>query len=219
MDYDEFGRVIADSNPGFQPFGFAGGLYEPDTGLVRLGARDYDPHTGRWTTKDPALFSGGSTNLYVYANNDPVNLIDTDGRQSEDVPEAGSSERLDFENGFQEAGRSKARPDDPNIPDNIGDGPVDYFRMCEMGTCIEVVWDPETETSGEAMVSIDCEGPNCGDIEELQKRALEQLQDFDPNKTTPPAPQPSQPPAADSGDKGDVVEVPYEGHTNWKICK
>ena len=34
-------------------FGFAGGIYDPDTELVRFGARDYDPRVGRWTTKDP----------------------------------------------------------------------------------------------------------------------------------------------------------------------
>ena len=44
MDYDEFGNVINDTNPGFQPFGFAGGLYDQDTKLVRFGARDYDAH-------------------------------------------------------------------------------------------------------------------------------------------------------------------------------
>ncbi|PIE01287.1 MAG: hypothetical protein CSA79_00865 [Thiothrix nivea] len=33
MDYDVWGRVISDSNPGFQPFGFAGGLYDQHTGL------------------------------------------------------------------------------------------------------------------------------------------------------------------------------------------
>ena len=27
IDYDEFGNVTYDSNPGFQPSGFAGGLY------------------------------------------------------------------------------------------------------------------------------------------------------------------------------------------------
>ncbi|MCB1094196.1 MAG: hypothetical protein KDN22_01310, partial [Verrucomicrobiae bacterium] len=42
MDYDAFGRVIVDTNPGFQPFGFAGGHYDSDTNLVRFGARDYD---------------------------------------------------------------------------------------------------------------------------------------------------------------------------------
>ncbi|MCM2281303.1 MAG: hypothetical protein NDI61_05580 [Bdellovibrionaceae bacterium] len=39
IDYDEFGRVTSDTNMGFQPFGFAGGLYDPDTKLVRFGAR------------------------------------------------------------------------------------------------------------------------------------------------------------------------------------
>jgi YD repeat-containing protein len=37
IDYDEFGRVILDTNPGFQPFGFAGGLYDHhdhQTGLL-----------------------------------------------------------------------------------------------------------------------------------------------------------------------------------------
>jgi RHS repeat-associated protein len=59
IDYDEFGKVTLDTAPGFQPFGFAGGIYDADTGLVRFGARDYDTVTGRWTTKDPILFGGG----------------------------------------------------------------------------------------------------------------------------------------------------------------
>ena len=69
IDYDEFGVVMNDTNPGFQPFGFAGGLYDKDTGLVRFGARDYDAQTGRWTAKDPILFAGGDTNLYGYVLN------------------------------------------------------------------------------------------------------------------------------------------------------
>jgi len=76
MDYDVWGNVIQDSNPGFQPFGFAGGLYDRDTQLVRFGARDYDAETGRWTAKDPIGFEGGDTNLYGYVVNDPVNWVD-----------------------------------------------------------------------------------------------------------------------------------------------
>jgi RHS repeat-associated protein len=76
MDFDEFGKVLLDTNPGFQPFGFAGGLYDSQTGLVRFGVRDYDPEIGRWTAKDPIGFEGGDTNLYGYILNDPVNFID-----------------------------------------------------------------------------------------------------------------------------------------------
>jgi hypothetical protein len=52
IDYDEWGNVTNLVDPActvggtelcFQPFGFAGGIWEPATGLVRFGARDYDP--------------------------------------------------------------------------------------------------------------------------------------------------------------------------------
>jgi len=79
IDYDEFGSVIVDTNPAFQPFGFAGGVYDLHTKLTRFGARDYDAVTGRWTAKDPIRFSGGDTNLYGYVMNDPVNFIDPSG--------------------------------------------------------------------------------------------------------------------------------------------
>ena len=79
LDYDPFGAVTTDTAPGFQPFGFAGGLYDRDTGHVRFGARDYDPATARWTTKDPIFFAGGDTNLYAYASNDPINRSDSNG--------------------------------------------------------------------------------------------------------------------------------------------
>ncbi len=79
MRYDPFGMVIKDTNPGFQPFGFAGGLYDRDTGLVRFGYRDYDPEVGRWTSKDPISFAGGDANLYAYVGGDPVNWVDPSG--------------------------------------------------------------------------------------------------------------------------------------------
>lgn len=85
LNYDAWGVVVADTNPGFQPFGFAGGIYDPDTGLVLFGARDYDPTIGRWTSKDPSLFSGGE-NLYAYCVGDPVNLVDPDGRAPQPTP-------------------------------------------------------------------------------------------------------------------------------------
>ena len=54
--YDEFG--ISSSSLTFQPFAFAGGIWNsPDSDFLRFGARDYDPKSGRWTAKDPIGFS------------------------------------------------------------------------------------------------------------------------------------------------------------------
>ena len=82
-DYDEFGVVddVLLPDPTLAlPFGFAGGLHDGDTGLVRFGARDYDAETGRWTAKDSLRFDGGGTNLYAYVANDPINQGDANGK-------------------------------------------------------------------------------------------------------------------------------------------
>lgn len=80
MDYGPFGEVLSDTNPGFQPFGYCGGLYDSDTGMVLFGLRDYDSETGRFLVRDPTLFDGGDTNLYAYVRNDPVNFLDPAGQ-------------------------------------------------------------------------------------------------------------------------------------------
>jgi RHS repeat-associated protein len=79
LDYDAWGNILVDTSPGFQPFGFAGGHYDSDTGLTRFGARDYDPRIGRWTAQDPIGHASQDTNLYTYVYNDPVNNIDPSG--------------------------------------------------------------------------------------------------------------------------------------------
>ncbi len=80
IQYDSFGNILEETNPAFTiPLGFAGGLHDPDTGLLRFGYRDYDPDVGRWTAKDPIGFAGGDTDLYGYVLNDPINFIDPRG--------------------------------------------------------------------------------------------------------------------------------------------
>ncbi len=79
LTYDPWGVVVTDTNPGFQPFGYAGGLYDHRTGLVRFGVRDYDATIGRWLAKDPLSFAGGDTGLYSYAANSPIGIFDPEG--------------------------------------------------------------------------------------------------------------------------------------------
>lgn len=120
MDYDEFGNVTADTNPGFQPFGFAGGLYDRDTKLTRFGARDYDAETGRWTAKDPIRFSGGDSNLFGYVLNDPISSFDKEGRGPEDALRAiNALEALDTANDAANAARALGRlSDESRTPEN-----------------------------------------------------------------------------------------------------
>ena len=80
IDYDAFGAITADSDPSAHiEIGYAGGIHDPDTGLVNFWHREYHPRAGRWTSLDPAFFSGDKRNLYVYAQNSPVTHKDPYG--------------------------------------------------------------------------------------------------------------------------------------------
>ncbi|WP_329328773.1 polymorphic toxin-type HINT domain-containing protein [Streptomyces luteogriseus] len=66
--------------PGVQ--GFVGGVDDSEsTGLQHLGAREYDPATGRFLSVDPLLTSGDpqAFNAYAYSNNSPMTFSDPDG--------------------------------------------------------------------------------------------------------------------------------------------
>jgi RHS repeat-associated protein len=80
IDYDVWGKVTSNSAPSFQPFGYAGGLLDSDTGLTRFGAREYEADSGRWVSKDPIGFAGGDSNLFAYVGNRPVDYVDPEGK-------------------------------------------------------------------------------------------------------------------------------------------
>ncbi len=80
--YDAYGGLVGTTGTFDLPIGFAGGIADPVTGLVRFGLRDYDPMNGRFTAPDPILFDGGQFNLYAYAGDDPVGSADPLGLDS-----------------------------------------------------------------------------------------------------------------------------------------
>ena len=85
---DSFGRLLGDSFAElFMPVGFAGGLVDQDTRLVRFGYRDYDPQVGRFTAPDPAEDRRGDGDLYDYCMDDPVSFVDPSGLAFEGMPE------------------------------------------------------------------------------------------------------------------------------------
>jgi RHS repeat-associated protein len=55
------------------------GHYIDPTGFYNLGARVYEPVSGRFLSCDPLSFAAG-TSLYAFGNGDPVNHFDPDGR-------------------------------------------------------------------------------------------------------------------------------------------
>ncbi|WP_370353772.1 RHS repeat-associated core domain-containing protein [Catenulispora sp. EB89] len=60
---------------------FLGKTTDGSTGLVDMGARKYDPTTGRFISIDPILESNSPQDIggYVYGSNDPVNSTDPTG--------------------------------------------------------------------------------------------------------------------------------------------
>ncbi|WP_320173837.1 RHS repeat-associated core domain-containing protein [Maridesulfovibrio sp.] len=81
--YDSFGRQILNSAPEEELLlGFAGGLYDSDTGLIHFGYREYDPTIGRFISPDPLGYAGGDVDVYGYCLDDPVNFVDPLGLRS-----------------------------------------------------------------------------------------------------------------------------------------
>lgn len=80
--YDVFGAVRSSSGLSSTAFKFAGEQTDDEIGLIYLRARYYDPSLGRFITKDRR---GGrelqtqTLNRYIYAQNNPVNVIDPTG--------------------------------------------------------------------------------------------------------------------------------------------
>ncbi|KAG7197898.1 hypothetical protein KM043_016142 [Ampulex compressa] len=75
-----FGKIIKDTNPDFYlPIDFHGGLFDPNTKLIYLHKRLYDPTVGQWMTPAWEQMANELTTptdifIYRFRNNDPINF-------------------------------------------------------------------------------------------------------------------------------------------------
>ncbi len=82
MEYLPFGELLVDehTNSYNSPFKYNGKEFDEETGNYYYGARYYDPRTSIWLSVDPEFAKFPSWSPYNYTLNNPINLIDPDGR-------------------------------------------------------------------------------------------------------------------------------------------
>ncbi len=81
---DPYGNTRGTTTTWTSTHGFLNAPTSSLTGLTHLGARQYDPSIGRFTTVDPLLSAGNprSVNGYSYADNNPTTQSDPSGRST-----------------------------------------------------------------------------------------------------------------------------------------
>jgi RHS repeat-associated protein len=105
-DYTAWGVLRSSTGTFDLPIGYGGGIDDADTGLVRMGVRDYDPATGRWLQPDPTLIDSGDANLYRYVRNQPTTLQDLTGAAAGSIQVCAYGACIEFEVACDDSGCS-----------------------------------------------------------------------------------------------------------------
>jgi len=82
IEYFAFGETFVEehSNTERTPYLFNGKELDEETGLYYYGARYYDPRTSIWQSVDPLATKYASNSPYAYCFNNPLTLLDPDGK-------------------------------------------------------------------------------------------------------------------------------------------
>ena len=80
--YLPYGELLVDEHSSSEdlPYKFNGKQFDEETGLYYYGARNMNPITSLWYGVDPLAEKYASMGGYVYTLDNPVKLVDTDGR-------------------------------------------------------------------------------------------------------------------------------------------
>jgi RHS repeat-associated protein len=82
-EYDAYGNEFTVSGTTPNEMMYRGEQYDSDLGLYYLRARYYNPLTGRFMSRDPEdgnQYDPATLHKYLYADGNPVDLIDPTGR-------------------------------------------------------------------------------------------------------------------------------------------
>jgi RHS repeat-associated protein len=81
--------------------GYTGHVTDPNSGLIYMQARYYDPMIGRFLSTDPAR---SEFNLYNYGSNNPYTYVDPDGRRTRIIVNLNGGGSSDSSNGGSSSG-------------------------------------------------------------------------------------------------------------------
>lgn len=88
FEYTPYGVSVPSMGAAPNGVGYTGHVNDPETGLVYMQARYYDPGRGGFLSVDPVSPAPGNLfnfNRYDYTNNNPINHTDPDGRCADGV--------------------------------------------------------------------------------------------------------------------------------------
>lgn len=87
LEYFAFGETFLEehSNTERTPYLFNGKELDEETGLYYYGARYYDPKTSVWQSVDPLAEEFPEYSPYCYTLNNPIRLVDPDGKAPSDI--------------------------------------------------------------------------------------------------------------------------------------